>query len=145
MTIKASDVARILGGKRVLRRRVRSVNDLREVVEAGLPVESLRRAVEAAAGEGRDANELLHGIVPKTTLLRRHRLLNVEESQRLERLARVVALANEVWEDPERSREFLFGVQPSLGGTRPVDLARSELGARQVEELLYQMEYSLPV
>jgi uncharacterized protein (DUF2384 family) len=31
-----------------------------------------------------------------------------------------------------------------LGGERPLDLARTDLGARQVEELLMKLEYALP-
>ena len=41
--------------------------------------------------------------------------------------------------------EFLLSAQPQLDGERPVDLARSDLGARQVEQLLMKLEYALPV
>lgn len=145
MTIKAPRVARILGGERTLRRRVRTVDDLCEAVEDGLPVAALDRTVHHVAGEGPEATALRHRIVPKTTLQRRHGRLSVEESQRLERLARMTALAEEVWDDPAHAHEFLVTPQPQLGGERPVDLARSELGTRQVENLLFKLEYSLPV
>lgn len=145
MTIKAPEVARILGGERTLHRRIRTLEDLREAVESGLPTTALDRAVSHAAGEGPEATELKHSIVPKTTLRRRRGRLNAEESQRLERLARMTALAEEVWEDPALAREFLTRPQPQLGDERPVDLARSDLGTRQVEDLLYSLEFSLPV
>lgn len=145
MAVPASEIARVLGGERTLQRRIRTIADLRRAVEAGLPVESLYLAVRRVVGEGPEATELRYTVVPKTTLRRRRRLLSTEESERLERLARVVALAEQVWEDPALAREFLVSPQPQLGGERPVDLARSDLGARQVEELLYKLEYSLPV
>lgn len=145
MTIKAPDVARILGGERTLHRRVRTLAELRAAVEAGLPLEALERTVRHVAGEGAEATELKHGIVPKTTLQRRRERLSIEESQRLERLARMVALAEEVWADADAAHEFLTSPQPQLGDERPTDLARSDLGTRQVEELLYRLEYSLPV
>ncbi|MCI0435515.1 MAG: DUF2384 domain-containing protein [Gemmatimonadetes bacterium] len=144
MTIDAGAVAAVLGGEKVLRHRIRSVDDLRLVVEAGLPVASLECAARRLAGEGAEAVELMHRIVPRSTLQRRGRRLNVEESQRLERMARVIALAEHVWEDPGAAREFLTSVQPHLSGERPIDLASSELGARQVETLLFRLEYSLP-
>lgn len=97
------------------------------------------------AGEGFAATELRHRIVPRTTLHRRGDRLSPDESERLERLARIVAMAEEVWEDAALAREFLVSPQPQLGGERPVDLARSDLGAREVEHLLYSIEYSLPV
>jgi putative toxin-antitoxin system antitoxin component (TIGR02293 family) len=83
--------------------------------------------------------------VPKATLHRRRRRLSPEDSERLERLARLAALAEEVWEDPTLASEFLTSPQPQLGGERPVDLSRSDLGARQVEQLLMKLAYALPV
>jgi len=67
------------------------------------------------------------------------------ESKRLQRLARITALAEEVWDVPALAHEFLTSPQPQLGGERPVDLARNELGTRQVEGLLFKLEHSLPV
>jgi putative toxin-antitoxin system antitoxin component (TIGR02293 family) len=145
MWTKPPAVARILGGERVLHRRIRTVADLRDAVESGLPTEALEHTVRHLAGDGPEAAELRYAIVPKTTLLRRRKRLSVAESERLERLARLTALAEEVWEDAALAREFLTGAQPQLGGERPVDLARSDLGARQVEQLLYAIEYALPV
>ena len=40
--------------------------------------------------------------------------------------------------------EFLHTAHPELGGDQPLDAARTELGARQVEEVLWRMEYGLP-
>jgi putative toxin-antitoxin system antitoxin component (TIGR02293 family) len=142
--VNAQSVARILGGDRMLGRRVRSVADLREAVESGLPVKSLDLVARHVTRSDTDAVRLIHFIVPKTTLHRRQRL-NPEESQRLERLARMTALAEDVWEKPDLAHEFLTNAQPQLGGERPIDLARSDLGTRQVEDLLYKLEYSLPV
>ncbi|MGH7719205.1 MAG: antitoxin Xre/MbcA/ParS toxin-binding domain-containing protein [Gemmatimonadaceae bacterium] len=144
MTIDAASVARILGGQRILGRRIRSVSELRRAVESGLPVQALDAVVERVAGRRPGASALKHAIVPKTTLHRRQRL-TAEESARLERLARVAALAEHVWEDEALAHEFLTSPQPQLGHERPVDLARSDLGAREVEELLLKLEYALPV
>jgi putative toxin-antitoxin system antitoxin component (TIGR02293 family) len=144
VTIKASAVARVLGGERTLHRKVRTVDELREAVEGGLTIEALEKTVRRVLGKGRAATELKHRIVPKTTLQRRRGRLSVAESERLERLARMTALAEEVWESPELAHEFLTSPQPQLGGECPVDLARSDLGTREVEELLFKLEYSLP-
>lgn len=145
MTVNAPEVARVLGGERTLHRRVRTVDDLRAAVEKGLTIAALEWAVQRAVGAGPAATELKHRIVPKTTLQRRRGRLSFEESERLERLARMTALAEEVWEAPELAREFLTSPQPQLGDERPVDLARSDLGTREVEDLLFKLEYSLPV
>jgi uncharacterized protein (DUF2384 family) len=56
----------------------------------------------------------------------------------------MTALAEDTWEDRALAREFLTSPQPQLDGDRPVDLARSDLGTRQVEEILRAIEYGLP-
>ena len=144
MGIDAAGVARMLGGEQVLGRRVRSVSDLRETVEAGLPVRSLDVVARHVARNDRDTAELKYRVVPRTTLHRRTRL-TADEGQRLERLARMTMLAEEVWEDADLAHEFLTSAQPQLGGERPVEMARSDLATREVEELLARLEWSLPV
>ena len=144
MPVHPYDVARILGGERVLGVRVRTLDQLRRAVLAGLPVAALARVAERVAGYAAAAAELQYGIVPKATLHRRRTRLSPEESERLERLARVTAMAESVWEDKALAHEFLTSPQPQLGGARPVELVRSDLGSRQVEQLLNGLEYALP-
>ncbi|MGH7570899.1 MAG: antitoxin Xre/MbcA/ParS toxin-binding domain-containing protein [Gemmatimonadota bacterium] len=144
MQVKVPEVAEVLGGRKALGRNIQSVEDLRLAVEDGLPVRSLHLAVRRIASTSKEAAHLTFEIVPRTTLHRRRRRLSKPESERLERLARMTALAEEVWEDPDLAHEFLMSPQPQLGGNKPVELADSDLGTRQVEELLYKLEYSLP-
>jgi putative toxin-antitoxin system antitoxin component (TIGR02293 family) len=145
LVVDAAAVVEVLGGRRALKKAIRTTAELAEAVEAGLPVASLDIVVRRVAGRGRQATDLKHRIVPKTTLQRRSVRLSPEESERLERLARLTALAEEVWEDPALAHEFMVSPQPQLGEQRPVDLVRSDLGARMVEDLLWALEYSLPV
>lgn len=144
MSINAARVADMMGGEGTLGRSISSIGELRAAVESGLPVTALDAVVRHVAHDDRGAAELKYRIVPKTTLRRRLRL-DPEESQRLERLARMTALAEDVWEDTGLAHEFLTSAQPQLEGERPVDLARSDLGTRQVEMLLMKIEYALPV
>ena len=143
MITTAGQVAFILGGIGALGAVVTNLHQLRLQVEAGLPVESLDAVARRIARNDREVAEIKYRIVPKTTLARRRRL-TLEESERLERLARITALAEHVWEDLDNAHEFLQSEQKSLGDARPIDLARTELGAREVEDLLMKMEYSLP-
>jgi len=144
MPMMVAEVTRIMGGERTLGRRIRTSEDLRHAVEDGLPLEVLSRVVRHVAGSDVGAQALKYRIVPKATLHRRKGRLSLEESERLERMARVTAFAEQVWEDEDLAREFLNGAQPQLGGQTPLDLLRTELGARQVEELLMKLEYGLP-
>ncbi|MBI4499749.1 MAG: DUF2384 domain-containing protein [Gemmatimonadetes bacterium] len=139
-----SRVAYIMGGERTLGRRVRTLADLRRAVEEGLPVAALTQVVSHLMVSEAAATELKYRVVPKATLHRRRRRLSPKESERLERLARMAALAEDVWDNPHAAQEFLTSRQPQLGNERPVDLARTDLGARQVEQLLMKLEYALP-
>ncbi len=149
MPVDAERVAEILGGRKLLLREVCTARDLRDVVESGLPIGALDRTVERVFGRTGEAEGFKYRIVPRTTLNRRRgqprAKLTLEESERTARLARITALAEYVFEDGEPAREFLTSVQPALGGERPVDLIRSDLGTREVEDLLWGLEYALPV
>jgi putative toxin-antitoxin system antitoxin component (TIGR02293 family) len=136
-------VAERLGGVRYGSHPVESLQDLRLAVEKGLSVETLYRITDNLARNEVEAARIRHAIVPRTTL-RRRTLLTPEEGERTARLARLMVLAEEVWEDRELAREFLLSPQPQLGGETPVALALTELGAREVEELLLRLEYALP-
>jgi putative toxin-antitoxin system antitoxin component (TIGR02293 family) len=86
-------------------------------------------------------------VSPRTTLLRRERegVLSPEESERLERVARLTALAEHVLESSADAQQFLTSPHPLLDGDAPIDLAATDLGARRVENVLWQLEYGLPV
>jgi putative toxin-antitoxin system antitoxin component (TIGR02293 family) len=59
------------------------------------------------------------------------------------RLMRIAALAREVLEHDEKAEHWLTHSQPSLDQRRPIDLARSERGAREVEILLLRIEHGV--
>lgn len=95
------------------------------------------------AQNSEEAALLRDRLVPPATFKRRT-TLKPEEGARVERIARIAALAEDAFGSPEDGREFLHALHPELGGERPLDVAQTELGARQVEELLWRMEYGLP-
>ncbi|MBI3696908.1 MAG: DUF2384 domain-containing protein [Acidobacteria bacterium] len=142
--IEAQRIAEVLGGRLVLRRRIRSLSDLSAAVARGLPKSALRNAVQHALDRAGDRRDLLYRIVPEATFKRRRDRLSPAESERTERLARVIATAEHVWGEGEDTRRFLTTPHPALGGRPPLDAATTELGARQVEELLAKIEHGLP-
>ena len=144
MTIDAAKVARILGGESVLHSQIGSLADLQQVVAEGLPVRSLDETARYVAGSGRAATALKDRLVPRATRSRRTRL-KLAESERVERVARVVAIAEEVWENKDDALAFLREPHPMLDDVTPLEMAETELGARRVERLLMRLEYSLPV
>lgn len=135
-------VAEVLGGRNVLRRTVRTWIDLERVVRAGLPKRSLQLVARRAVEPGTPTSALVYRVVPAATFKRRTRL-SAEESERTERLARIVALAESIWDNQSDARAFLNRPHPLLGGDTPLSVAQTELGARRVERLLYDVEHGL--
>ena len=137
-------VAQVLGGRTLLRRTVRTWIDLERVVRAGLPKRSLQLVARRAVEPGTPASEVVYSIVPPATFKRRTRL-SAQESERTERLARIVALAEALWHDEQDARAFLNRPHPLLDGEPPLKVARTELGARRVERLLHDVEHGIPL
>ena len=66
-----------------------------------------------------------------------------DESEKLVRYQRLVKRAEEVFGSATSAREWLTHPQPGLGNVKPVEFARTELGAREVENLLGRIEYGV--
>ena len=134
----------VLGGRRVLGRPVTSLIELNDAVERGLPKATLRIVVQHVFPDAADQRAMMYRIVPEATFKRRRERLSPAESERTERLARVVAIAEDVWQDRNQARRFLTTPHPEMGGKTPVDAALTELGARQAEEVMALIVYGLP-
>jgi putative toxin-antitoxin system antitoxin component (TIGR02293 family) len=71
--------------------------------------------------------------------------LQPDESDRLVRAARIFAQAVGLFEgDEEAARRWLTSPQPALGGSTPWDYAATEIGAREVENLIGRLEHGIP-
>jgi putative toxin-antitoxin system antitoxin component (TIGR02293 family) len=130
-----------LGGRGTLGTEVASTADLARVVSHRIPLRALAHVQRL--GLFSDA-EIQRFIIPART--RRHReekkeRLTVEESDRLVRMARVQALAEDVFGDPSRANRWLRESLGELSGTAPLDWARTEAGARLVEEILAKIDW----
>ena len=137
-------VVQSLGGKQLLG-AIRTFADLNVAVGRGLPYRSLVVLAGQFAAQHRSHVEQI--VAPRSTLQRRERegVLARDESERLERIARLTALAEEVWESTEAAQEFLTTAHPYLDHQVPIDLAASDLGTRRVEAVLWGLEHGLPV
>lgn len=134
-------IAAVMG----LPQRIRSLGDLADAVRNGLPKSALRASASRLFKSAAAQTELIHSVIPEATFKRRKDLLKPDESERTERLARVIATAEHVWDDDEDARRFLTTPHSELAGKRPIDVALTELGARQIEELLWKLFHGLPV
>ncbi len=83
-------------------------------------------------------------MMPERTYARRKRelMLSPEESDRLVRTARIIALAAEVLESRARAVQWLLRPNGGLGA-RPVELLATDVGTTRVEQALTQVEYGV--
>jgi putative toxin-antitoxin system antitoxin component (TIGR02293 family) len=83
--------------------------------------------------------------ISKATLHRRRDegRLDAFESDRVVRFARLLGRAVEVLESEEAARQWLASPQIGLGGETPLVYAESEVGAREVEDLLGRIEHGV--
>jgi len=126
-------------------RPLASVGELESAVAAGLPKRSASKLAARLYPDAKEALRYRSTIVPLATWKRRTTRLSPAESERTERLARVLALAEYVWDDQETARRWMFAEHPELDGRTPAEASRSELGARRVEDILNRLLYGLPV
>ncbi|KAG0189041.1 hypothetical protein DFQ28_003987 [Apophysomyces sp. BC1034] len=114
-----------------------SMAELDAQVRQGLPQSALREGVGHVASTPEERRALLSRIVPEATFKRRRDRLSPDESEKTERLARIFATADYVWDSEDDARAFLNTAHPLLEGRAPLDIAMTELGARRVETLLW--------
>jgi putative toxin-antitoxin system antitoxin component (TIGR02293 family) len=141
--LRTADIVEALGGRKVLKRQISNLNELRQTVGAGLPYASLE-AVMVKFGLARgEAASALH--LPQRTFARRkkERKLRAGESDRLLRLARLGAYAAYVLGNEEKAARWLRRPNRALGNEVPLELLESDIGARQVEEVLGRIEYGV--
>lgn len=118
--------------------------ELSERVERGLPYRALERLRENLSVPAARLADLL--LIPARTLSRRRKggRLEPDESDRLLRLSRVVADAVELFEgDLEAARRWLSTPLRALRGKSPLDLSKTDVGAREVERLVGRLEQGI--
>jgi len=83
--------------------------------------------------------------ISRSTLQRRKAAgrLSPNESDKVIRYSRLLHQAGDFFGDIEKARAWLKHPQYGLGGAVPLDYARTEAGAREVENLLGRMKYGV--
>ena len=136
-------IADVMGGAAILGSLVVSAQDLEAAVTTGLPKRALRLTLNRGCVSPLQARTMLYRVIPEATYKRRTRL-TAGESERTERIARVIAAAEYVWDNRDDAREWLTRPHPELENRPPLEAALTELGARRAEDLLERLFYGIP-
>jgi putative toxin-antitoxin system antitoxin component (TIGR02293 family) len=130
-----------LGGEKVMGRALRTNNDLRSAIREGFPQKVVGSVMNSA---GLTLKELSATLDLSPRSLQRRRVqgrLARYESDRLYRLARIIALAKRYIGDEKAATRWLKRPNRALGGDVPLQLIDTELGARAVENILGRIAF----
>ena len=123
--------------------KVTAAAGLIDQVREGLPVKEL---TTLQSGLQIPLEQLASKLaISRATLQRRKTSgrLSSGESDKLLRFTRLLQHATDVFGDAAKAREWLKLPQRGLGGAVPLDYAETEIGAREVENLLGRIDYGV--
>jgi putative toxin-antitoxin system antitoxin component (TIGR02293 family) len=140
--VTAARLKETFGGPRVLR-RVEDLEAFAARVREGLPYEALAAVAARYDIPLRELTRVL--ALPERTLARRkiEGRLRADESDRLFRLGRVAALAEDVLGETAKAARWLRRPNRALGGRAPLDVLDTDLGAQQAETVLHRVEHGV--
>ncbi|MGH7101815.1 MAG: antitoxin Xre/MbcA/ParS toxin-binding domain-containing protein [Acetobacteraceae bacterium] len=143
--VEVRKVTAALGGRRAIGCSPHTVVELAIAIAKGLPKAVVPELVARAAPEEGQARRRIAALVTSAASLKRRERLTPAAGERAERLARIVALAQQALPGADEARSWLNAPHPLLGGARPIEIAATDVGARQVERILHNIEHDLPV
>jgi putative toxin-antitoxin system antitoxin component (TIGR02293 family) len=117
----------------------RSEFDLAEIVENGLPTET----ISLLRQKGLTFSEISEIVIPPRTLKHRKSRgehLSHEETDRLVRVVRIVALAGNVFGNHEKALLWLRTADERIGGRTPLSMLQTDAGGRLIEGMLWQID-----
>ncbi len=121
-----------------------SAIDRAEVVRKGLSIESFKRVASYYQLSDTQMSKVVGTSIRTIVRLQKEdKPLNSTWSDRLYRLARVAAQAQDVFESADTATTWLKRPNRGLNGHAPVDLLDTDVGTEQVVELLDRIEYGV--
>jgi len=131
------------GAASILRLQATSFAELRDAVRSGLPFFAflaLSKQLEISPQH----LTAVFGIPPRTVARRKEaRHFNPQESDRLYRVASTLSQAVEVLGSIDKARLWLKTPNRALGCEMPLELLDTDIGTRQVEEVLLRLNYGI--
>lgn len=143
MQLAINSLIRTLGGKKIFTRDVTDLNDLVQQIRQGLPAEAMDALMETYSLTAEDLAKPLG--VSLSTIKRRHqnKHLNPAVSDRLYRIASILALATETLGSREKAVRWLHKPNRTLSGDTPLSRLDTQIGYEQVEDVLFRIEHGI--
>ena len=139
-------VADLLGGPRILSRRITSALDAHELLLDGLPGSALTHFVSHLLFIQTDSLEKAFGMSLRTFQRRKDapdKPLSQEQSGRTWKFAEILAKATDVFGSQEEAEQWLERPAIGLDQRRPIDLLATPAGIELVEQYLIRLAYGV--
>jgi putative toxin-antitoxin system antitoxin component (TIGR02293 family) len=132
----------VVGGASVIGREVRPGLELARLVRRGLPVAAAQFMIDTGRLTSAEMDRV---VMPRKTLANRRKLgmLTPDQSDRLVRVARILAAAEETFGSREKAGLWLRRSTAPLAGERPMDMLDTDEGTREVETLLGRIAHGI--
>jgi putative toxin-antitoxin system antitoxin component (TIGR02293 family) len=130
-----------LAGCSTLPKKIDSELGMYAWLKKGLPFE----AVDILIKNHKITLAEMQHFIPSRTFARRKQecRLNIEESDKVARLAIVIDFAEEVFDNNDKANIWLRRPNRALNGFRPIELLETDYGTRIVETVLGRIQYGV--
>lgn len=134
-------IIRALSACKALPKEIKSEVEMFDILNEGLPIEALT----AIEHRGIINDDELKAFIAARTLARRksEKRLSPEESDLIARVARIHEFAVEVFGTDEKASRWLRTKNRAMKEHRPLELLRTDFGARIVEAILGRIDHGI--
>lgn len=136
-------IALVMGGSKVLHHQIKGALDFDSFIREGLPWVAAVFVKDALRLTDAEFSKTLGISVRTLSRLKTTDRMPAVTGDRLYRIARIYAIAQEVFEEPEAAIRWLHSGQRGLGGRAPLEMIETEAGSREVENLLGRIEHGV--
>jgi putative toxin-antitoxin system antitoxin component (TIGR02293 family) len=140
---RPDSIAQILGGEEVIGFSISTEFELARAVRLGFLPSVTEKLFDGTVLKKSDMDRL---VMPRRTLthrIKKGERLTREESDRVTRVARIVAMAEETFGNREKASRWLHKPKRGFDDQTPIDLLDTEEGARIVEDRLFRIAHGL--
>lgn len=144
MQVSIPQIMTALGGESIVNRHVENSFDLIDLVNEGLPMQSVKFLQDKLGFSNRTMSHLL--AISESTYQRRIKaksLLTKDETEKAISLSELYAKGLDIFGNPEKLQYWLDNPNYALGNRRPVDLLDSTIGRQEAMEVLFRIQYGI--
>lgn len=141
--VQAQSVTEILGGVEAIGRKVKTDLELAAVIRIGFWPTVIDQLFDGEILSRSDIDRL---VMPRRTLnhrIKKGERLTRDESDRVARIARIIALTNDTFGDHQKAVTWLQKKQRGFAGQTAIELLDTEEGARVIEDRLNRIAHGL--